>query len=223
MQGTTMRGEVLQISDITGEGLVSGDDGRRYRFSAPDLITGPPSWGSRVDFVPQGDAATLLVVLQTAAFLENLPPPAPRLTPLGHFKRCCTTAYLQGEGRAGLTEFWSFTLIQMGIVLAVWLPLTLFVFTIVLTGMAAVAAGEDAGPMVAALPGIGVLAMIPLVLLSLYFVAPSICAKIRRLHDTGKSGLWVLLIFVPFGSLALFIMALMPTQPGANRFGHPPL
>ena len=218
-----MRGEILQFSDVTGEGLVSGDDGRRYRFNASDITGGRPVWGSRVDFVPEDDVGTLLVVMETLVPLENLPPPAPRLTPLGHFKRCCTSAYLQGEGRAGLTEFWSFTLIQIGIMMLFWIPLMASAFALALTAAATANAGDGASPMIAALPGVIVLVMIPLMLLSLYFIAPSICAKIRRLHDTGKSGLWVLLILAPFGGLALFIMALMPSQPGPNQYGHPPL
>ncbi|RZJ01497.1 MAG: DUF805 domain-containing protein [Brevundimonas sp.] len=215
-----MRGEILLFSDSTGRGIVSGDDGGRYSFDASDIIGGRPAWGSRVDFVPEGDVATLLVVMETTPVsLENLPPPAPRLTSLGHFKRCCTTAYLLGEGRAGMTEFWSFTLIQFGIMTLVWVPVMAISFLLAMTAIFADATGDS----FQALPGVMLVVLLPLILLSLFFIAPSICAKIRRLHDTGKSAWWVLLIFVPFGGLALLIMALAPSQPGPNQFGHPPL
>ena len=48
---------------------------------------------------------------------------------------------------------------------------------------------------------------------------------VRRLHDTDRSGLWVLLIFVPLLNLLLILYLLLaPGTAGANRFGmeNPP-
>lgn len=51
---------------------------------------------------------------------------------------------------------------------------------------------------------------------------PSIAVTVRRLHDAGYSGLWYLLYFVPFGSLVVLIMTLIPSEPNANVYGQPP-
>jgi len=46
--------------------------------------------------------------------------------------------------------------------------------------------------------------------------------RIRRLHDTNRSGWWLLLDFVPvFGGIILFIFYVMPSE-GPNNYGpHP--
>ncbi|XAH22683.1 DUF805 domain-containing protein [Xylophilus sp. GW821-FHT01B05] len=52
---------------------------------------------------------------------------------------------------------------------------------------------------------------------------PAISVSVRRLHDVGRSGWWLLLHFVPLiGSLVLLYWAVQPSQPGANEFGEPP-
>ncbi len=50
---------------------------------------------------------------------------------------------------------------------------------------------------------------------------PSLSLAIRRLHDAGFSGFWYLLSFVPFGSFALLIMAVIPSEKRPNRWGPP--
>ena len=47
---------------------------------------------------------------------------------------------------------------------------------------------------------------------------------IRRMHDSGRSGWWLLLNIIPFlGSLIIFIFMLLPGQDGTNRYGADPL
>lgn len=49
-------------------------------------------------------------------------------------------------------------------------------------------------------------------------------ACIRRLHDVGWSGWWILLAPIPFAGLAQALMlASMPGQRAENRFGPPPV
>ena len=43
----------------------------------------------------------------------------------------------------------------------------------------------------------------------------------RRFHDANLSGLWYLLVFVPFGSLAVLIMTLLPGKSEGVRFDYP--
>lgn len=62
----------------------------------------------------------------------------------------------------------------------------------------------------------------------LYFVyllgtlIPSLALSVRRLHDVGKSGWWLLLSFVPFGSLVLLFWAVSDSKPGDNAYGPNP-
>jgi uncharacterized membrane protein YhaH (DUF805 family) len=52
---------------------------------------------------------------------------------------------------------------------------------------------------------------------------PTLAVTVRRLHDTDRSGWWVLLDLVPFvGALVLFVFTVLDSQPGANRFGPNP-
>src|SRR5690625_3022688 len=53
---------------------------------------------------------------------------------------------------------------------------------------------------------------------SIYWLAiiiPSIAVGVRRLHDTGRSGFWLLLVFIPVvGPLIILVMMLLNSQPG---------
>lgn len=66
-----MRGKVLKFNGSTG--LISGDDGKRYSFSASDL-SGETAYvpaGSTVDFEPEGDTASEIYVLGTGLGERN--------------------------------------------------------------------------------------------------------------------------------------------------------
>ena len=56
----------------------------------------------------------------------------------------------------------------------------------------------------------------------LIFLIPLISASVRRLHDIGRSGFWILLELVPFGILVLFYMWFLDSQPGTNEYGESP-
>jgi uncharacterized membrane protein YhaH (DUF805 family) len=60
----------------------------------------------------------------------------------------------------------------------------------------------------------------------LYIVAtliPSLSSLIRRLHDTNRSGLWLLISMLPVvGPLILFGITVTDSDPGENRFGPNP-
>jgi len=49
-------------------------------------------------------------------------------------------------------------------------------------------------------------------------VLPSIALSIRRLHDTGKVGGWLLLTLVPFGGIVLLVFVVMDSRPD-NQYG----
>jgi uncharacterized membrane protein YhaH (DUF805 family) len=55
------------------------------------------------------------------------------------------------------------------------------------------------------------------------FFIPSLAVTVRRLHDTNRSGWWVLISLLPLvGALVLFIFMLLNGTAGANRFGSDP-
>ena len=59
-----MRGEILSYDDVSGTGLISGDDSIRYGFARSAIQAGGViATGARVDFVPEGLEATQIMVL----------------------------------------------------------------------------------------------------------------------------------------------------------------
>jgi uncharacterized membrane protein YhaH (DUF805 family) len=67
---------------------------------------------------------------------------------------------------------------------------------------------------------------LPGVLSGLYSLAvllPSIAVGVRRLHDVGRSGLWLLIGLVPvIGIIVLIVFAVTDSQPGTNQYGPSP-
>lgn len=66
-------------------------------------------------------------------------------------------------------------------------------------------------------------------LFALGTLIPSVAVAVRRLHDTDRSGWWLLLAFLPIiGAIWLFILMIIGGTRGSNRFGpdpveHPPV
>jgi len=60
-------------------------------------------------------------------------------------------------------------------------------------------------------------------LYSLAVLLPSIAVTVRRLHDTGRSGWWILLGLIPIiGGIVLLIFMVLNSEPGANQYGPNP-
>lgn len=58
---------------------------------------------------------------------------------------------------------------------------------------------------------------------SLAVLLPAIGVSIRRLHDTGKTGWWLLLHFIPvIGTIILIIFFVQDSDEGANEYGPNP-
>ena len=52
---------------------------------------------------------------------------------------------------------------------------------------------------------------------------PSIAVGVRRLHDTGRSGWWLLIGFIPLiGMIVLIVFFVLDSQPGTNAYGPNP-
>ncbi|NUU68012.1 DUF805 domain-containing protein [Enterobacteriaceae bacterium BIT-l23] len=110
--------------------------------------------------------------------------------------------YVGFKGRARRKEYWMFVLIN--IVIAIALS--------ILDRMLGWEFGENKES--------GVLAS----LYSLFVLLPSLAVLCRRLHDTDRSGWWILLGLIPIiGTLVLLVFCCLRGTPGANRFGPDPL
>ena len=60
-------------------------------------------------------------------------------------------------------------------------------------------------------------------LYSLFVFIPTLAVTMRRLHDTDRSGWWVLISLIPIvGQIWLLVLMILDSQPGTNRYGHNP-
>ena len=113
--------------------------------------------------------------------------------------KTCFSRYVTFSGRARRSEFWWF-------MLAVLVGSFVFGF---LDGML-FGTGPESG---------GILGMI----FSLAVLLPSIAVTVRRLHDTGRTGWWYLIAFIPLiGLIVLIVFTVKDGEPGTNRFGPNP-
>ena len=110
--------------------------------------------------------------------------------------------YITLKGRARRKEFWYFLLFH-NIIAAITMILDSLVWDFDL-------AKDGMGFLTIAY----VLATIP----------PSIAVCVRRLHDTGRSGWWIFIPFVPvIGAFLWLYFTLQNSEPGdSNRFGPNP-
>lgn len=108
--------------------------------------------------------------------------------------KTCFNKYADFSGRSSPSEFW-------------WFQLFIFLVYVALAILSA-AISE----WFVVLMGIFMLGVL----------IPAIAANVRRLHDTDKSGWWLLISLVPFiGIILIYFLAISGT-PGDNRFGPAP-
>jgi len=108
--------------------------------------------------------------------------------------------YATFEGRARRKEFWFFALFNF-----------LAILVLALIDGALGTFSKEAG--LGLLSGIYVLAI---------FI-PSIAVTVRRLHDTDRSGWWILISFLQLiGGLVLLVFEVLDSTPGENRYGPNP-
>jgi uncharacterized membrane protein YhaH (DUF805 family) len=108
--------------------------------------------------------------------------------------------YAEFNGRARRKEYWMFFLIStvISIILAV---IDSFTGTI----------SEEAG--LGLFSGIYALAVL----------IPGLSVTVRRLHDTDRSGWWILIGLIPvIGGIALLIFMVLDSTPGGNQYGPNP-
>jgi len=123
----------------------------------------------------------------------------PDLSLWGYFARCIRERYVDFGGRSRRKEYWSFVLFA-------------FLFGVA-SLIAIVVLLEDDTEGLALL----ILAAYPIAI-----VLPGLAVSVRRLHDIGFSGWFLLLYLIPFGQFVLLIFMLLPSQTEANSFGPVP-
>ncbi|GAB3659337.1 DUF805 domain-containing protein [Glycomyces tarimensis] len=117
--------------------------------------------------------------------------------------------YAGFSGRARRKEYWMFVLFHA---LAVFL-----LCVIAVAGAVTIAAQTDGS-------GLSALPVIPVILYYLATVVPTIAVVVRRLHDTGRSGWWYLMVLIPFGigGIVLLVFTVEEGQPHDNQYGPSP-
>jgi uncharacterized membrane protein YhaH (DUF805 family) len=109
--------------------------------------------------------------------------------------------YAGFSGRARRKEYWMFTLFSI-------------IFSIVaslLDGALDTKVGPDGS--------LGLISMV----YSLAVFIPSLAVGVRRLHDIGKSGWYLLIVFIPLaGVIWLLVLLCTEGQRGANEYGENP-
>jgi len=107
--------------------------------------------------------------------------------------RSVLSQYATFSGRARRSEFW-------------WFALFAFLLYIVAGIIDAAIGNQVVGLLVA---------------LALFI--PSLAVTVRRLHDTGRSGWWILVGLIPLvGFIVLLVFEVQDSQPGTNNYGPSP-
>ncbi len=109
--------------------------------------------------------------------------------------------YAKFDGRASRSEYWWFQLFVILVILAGYF----------VTALLAIATRSY---------GLFGLAVIALVVFWIATLIPTLAVTVRRLHDSDKSGWWLLIIFLPYvGAFVVLIFTLLASTPGHNRYG----
>ncbi len=108
------------------------------------------------------------------------------------------TKYITFSGRASRAEFW-------------WWWLTVWSIGLVFAGVAWGLGSGLFGEVIRAAYWVA----------WLFVIVPTAAVSIRRLHDTGKSGWFLLLSLIPIVNLVLLVFYLLPSDQGSNSYGPP--
>lgn len=113
----------------------------------------------------------------------------------------CFSKYCTFTGRASRSEYWWWILFTAIIGLLFGIP----------SGLQSIHESSPSG-----------LPVISYIVSALLFL-PSLGVLFRRLHDTGKSGWWWLIGFIPVvGTIILIVFCCQPSQAFLNQYGSVP-
>jgi uncharacterized membrane protein YhaH (DUF805 family) len=112
-----------------------------------------------------------------------------------NFKRVLNK-YAVFTGVASRGEFWKFFLVNIIIIVIAEIPIFIFKHSF-----------------------ISWIFVLALVAYGLATLVPHYAVMVRRLHDTGRSGWWILICFVPFvGWIILWVLLALQSAVGPNKY-----
>ena len=113
--------------------------------------------------------------------------------------RTCLSKYVDFSGRARRSEYWYFALFTflVGLVASI------------LDAILGTGYDDSSGGLINSLA-------------SLAFLLPSLAVAVRRLHDTGRSGWWMLLIFVLIIGWIVLLVWFVTDSKADNQYGPNP-
>lgn len=226
----TIGGEVIYFDAERGIGFATGMNGNRYVFDRHDLgAVESVAKGARIAFRPEGDRARDIALAQPAARAPAAPPAAAGVPAtavgvpagshavptvpggaapglFGYFRRAIGASYANFRGRARRKEYWGFVLFAaLAMVLAAGIGFMLGQM---------LGIDEERDPVVTSI-AIGFTGLLLLI--------PSLAVTVRRQHDIGLSGWFLLLWLIPtVGALIVLVFTLIPSQKHENRWGPVP-
>lgn len=117
------------------------------------------------------------------------------------------------NGRSSRSEYWKFSLL-FGIPLGI----------LVIVGIALISVAQysygNYNNIDKTQQGLGIALLIVAGFINILTIFPSIALGVRRLHDSGHSGLWFLINLVPYlGILVFLVFTLLPSNMCHNQYG----
>jgi len=115
--------------------------------------------------------------------------------------------YADFSGRSRRMEFWMWQVFKFGVIIA------FYVLMFAVAGTALMTSGGDPSGIVA-VGGAAVIIALLMMLFGLAILIPDIAVAVRRLHDTNRTGWWILAPVVPY--LVMFLSALGGAASGSQ-------
>lgn len=128
--------------------------------------------------------------------------PSAPLSPIDNYKAVLTNKYSDFSGRARRSEYWWFVLVNAGALIGI----------VVVAGILSAIAKP-----------LGVIGYLLYLVVALGTLIPGLAVGIRRLHDTGKSGWFLLISLVPLvGGIILLVFLFSDSSKESNQYGPSP-
>jgi len=124
------------------------------------------------------------------------------------YKKVVFENYANFSGRARRSEYWYFTLCNFLIIMVLLSPM---IFSLIITQ-------DNSEP-----PFLFYVSLVLIIIYQLAILIPTLAVSVRRLHDSGKSGWYYLVNFIPYvGGIIFLVLACIDSEDYANKWGENP-